>query len=120
MSHNYVNTTFTKWYIDICGRELLCNREFQDGNYKARVPREERPAHSHRQGPHRRGEEGEGEGQDCKMEEEEPEGTVSIAALPTLERCVCVQEATKLKVVALLPPPRRRRQPKKQTIDDDV
>ena len=29
------------------------------------------------------------------MEEEEPEGTVSIAALPTLERYVCVQEAAK-------------------------
>ena len=26
-----MNTTFTKWYTDICGRELLCNREFQDG-----------------------------------------------------------------------------------------
>ena len=40
------------------------------------------------------------------MEEEEPEGTVSIAApaLPTLERCVCLFRK-RPKVVALLPPP---------------
>ena len=31
---------------------------------------------------------------DCKMEEDGPEGTVGIAALPTLERCVC-QEANR-------------------------
>ena len=60
-----------KWYTDIRGRELLCNREFQDENYKARVPREERPARSQRQGPHRRGEEGAEEAQLCSMAPED-------------------------------------------------
>ena len=98
LSHNYVYTTFTKWYTDICGRELLCNRVFQDGiglDCTARVPREDRLARSQGQVPYRGGEEGAEEAQLCKMEEEGPKARVSSAALPTLERCMCVQEATK-------------------------
>ena len=75
------------------GSSCVKNRGFQDGiglqSCTARVPREERPARSQGQDPHRRGKEGEGEGQDCRMAPGEPEGKVSIAALPTLERFVC-------------------------------
>ena len=87
-----------KWYTHICGRELLSeNRQFQDGIglfCTARVPREDRPARSRRQDPHRGVQEGAEEAQLCKMEEEEP-ARVSSAALPTLERCMCVQKAGK-------------------------
>ena len=96
MSHNYLNTTFTKWYTDICGRIKTCTfRDAQRLDSEKRLPREERPDGSTRQVPHRGVQEGEGEGRDCRMAPQEPEGTVSSAAPSTLERCVCVQEAAK-------------------------
>ena len=70
------------------------NRELQDGEGQhctARVPPEEQPARPQGQVPHRGVQEGEGEGQVRRMAPEEPEGKVSRAALPTLERYVCVQ-----------------------------
>ena len=99
MSLKYQYTTFTKWYTDICGRELSCKTwSFHDAqrlDCEKRILRGERPDGPTRQVPHRGVQEGEGEGRDCRMAPQEPEGTVSSAAPPTLERCVCVQEAAK-------------------------
>ena len=86
---------FHKSGIQVFVGESSCvkNSEFQDAiGFRVapqRVPREERPARSQGQDPHRRGEEGGEEAQDCSMAPGEPEGKVSIAALPTLERFVC-------------------------------
>ena len=70
------------------------NCEIQDGkglDCEKRIPREERPEGSQRQVPHRGGEEGKEEAQCCRMAPEEPKAKVISAALPSLERCICVQ-----------------------------
>ena len=55
----------------------------------------ERPCGSQRQVPYRGGQEGQGEGQVCRMALAKPEAKVCTTAPPVLKQCVRVQEAGK-------------------------